>query len=498
MYVAFVRFLRTVEQRSSHRVLGRQSDINRASSLATAVHTLRSENAQLAQQLAQKATETATLTRQVRAAEAASRATEGRLQSAEAATRAQRDEATRLKATVHQVRGACATEVRKRDAELARLRKHLDDVQRGNRGGGVGGSLTITPGATGSAARDEPARGHGSRNATGPNPARDATAFLTKLGQDLSDENDALLGLVRDTLGTLRQIQGLPASDARHADSEQQQGHGDTQALDPVDVLPTDLAALQHAITTELGGLRALLTSPSFVSIDEVEMRDEEIGRLRAGWERMELRWRDALALMEGWRKRMGEGEGSVGVDELTEGLERVGEEDEEDEPELEDEEEGAFAEDAQAVADTGQEANGMQEKDEACKSEASQRRHGGENQREPQHPAVLREANGNGIRHGSPTKPISQAQRPSARKRSSSPGPLAKEPSAKKATTRMHPPTVQDKLRAAQADAEAAAAAAAAAVGAGAGEAKLSRRPRRRKKSTLTPAELHGLLGLE
>jgi hypothetical protein len=69
--------------------------------------------------------------------------------------------------------------------------------------------------------------------------------------------------------------------------------------------------------------LRTLLTNPSFVPLEEVEVRDEEIKRLREGWEKMETRWKQAVTLMDGWHKRIADGGDSVRVraEELRLGL---------------------------------------------------------------------------------------------------------------------------------------------------------------------------------
>lgn len=67
--------------------------------------------------------------------------------------------------------------------------------------------------------------------------------------------------------------------------------------------------------------LRTLLTNPSFVPLEEVEVREEEIIRLREGWERMESRWREAVQMMDGWRKRMARSGQTVNLEELKMGL---------------------------------------------------------------------------------------------------------------------------------------------------------------------------------
>ena len=67
--------------------------------------------------------------------------------------------------------------------------------------------------------------------------------------------------------------------------------------------------------------LRGLLTNPSFVPLEEVEVREDEIIRLREGWEKMTARWKEAVAMMDGWRKRMVDSGDTINLDDLTRGM---------------------------------------------------------------------------------------------------------------------------------------------------------------------------------
>ena len=55
--------------------------------------------------------------------------------------------------------------------------------------------------------------------------------------------------------------------------------------------------------------------------IDEVTTREEELVRLKDGWEMMEARWREAIVMMGGWRERMLNGGDTVNLEELKVGL---------------------------------------------------------------------------------------------------------------------------------------------------------------------------------
>jgi hypothetical protein len=78
---------------------------------------------------------------------------------------------------------------------------------------------------------------------------------------------------------------------------------------------------LSAEMDTVLDHLRTLLTNPSFVPLEEVELRDEEIQRLRENWEKMEVRWKQAVAMMDGWHKRISDGGDSINLDELRKGM---------------------------------------------------------------------------------------------------------------------------------------------------------------------------------
>jgi hypothetical protein len=263
------------------------------------------------------------LSRQLSLAQSQERAARAALRTAESSARSLREEMLRLKTTVQQVRTSCANDIRKRDVQIQRLKSHLTSQQRGNKTGLVGASITINPGAAG-------INGTGTAREDGPDTddaayslRQETTEFLTQLSQSLSDENDNLIGLVRSTLVTLKELQGMPEVQRREDDEGLSTvGEEDEHTLEDIPhALPTSYDTLAADMDAVLENLKMLLTNPNFVSVDEVELREEEIVRLRAGWEKMELRWRDALSLMEGWRKRMVNGDTTINLDELRMGL---------------------------------------------------------------------------------------------------------------------------------------------------------------------------------
>jgi hypothetical protein len=85
--------------------------------------------------------------------------------------------------------------------------------------------------------------------------------------------------------------------------------------------LPTSYESLSADMDHVLENLRAILTNPNFVPIEEVAVREEEIQKLRAGWDKMELKWREAILMMDGWRNRMANGGDSINLDDIKKGL---------------------------------------------------------------------------------------------------------------------------------------------------------------------------------
>lgn len=287
------------------------------------MRNLRSEQSRQLISLEKLQTRNADLTRQLSLAQSQEHAARAALRTAESSARKLRAEMLRLKTTVDQVRTSCANDVRKRDIQIQRLKSHLATQQRGNKTGLVGASITINPGVAGlggstSALRaDEP-----DLEDPGYSLRQETTEFLTQLSQSLSDENDSLIALVRSTLITLRELQGMPEMTAQEdADRLSVIGEEDEEARQGMmQALPTSYEALASDTDAVLDNLKNLLTNPNFVSVEEIESREEEIHRLRAGWEKMEARLRESFRLMDSWRKRMTKGD-TINLDEITRGL---------------------------------------------------------------------------------------------------------------------------------------------------------------------------------
>lgn len=129
---------------------------------------------------------------------------------------------------------------------------------------------------------------------------QDTTDFLTKLSQDLADENDNLIALLRTTLSTLKAIQGLP-DDTEHflpGNAE------DEENL--VVAPPAGFEDLTAELDATLYTLKGVLNQPNYVPVEELAERDAEVERLGARNKVLEEEWRKALELVDGWNKTLG------------------------------------------------------------------------------------------------------------------------------------------------------------------------------------------------
>lgn len=266
------------------------------------------------------------LSRSLALAEAQERSFKTNMSSAEATIRGLKDQVQRMKTTVQQVRSQCANDIRKRDLELQKLKAHLADRQRGKRDGLGVTTININPAASQSSRARYLSGGDGVHD-PGYSLKEETNDFLTQLCQTLSDENDSLILLARNTVDTLKEVQGLSLTEDSAAENGYSHGTASTGPQrstyggPAVTNLPASCEELSGEMELVLEHLRTLLTNPSFVPLEEVEVRDEEIKRLREGWEKMESRWRQAVTMMDGWHKRIAQGGGSIRAEELRMGL---------------------------------------------------------------------------------------------------------------------------------------------------------------------------------
>ncbi|KAH0257453.1 hypothetical protein KCU91_g16365, partial [Aureobasidium melanogenum] len=285
-------------------LLRRDRDQENREQIALTLRTLRTDQTRKDGDLERLQTRLDAQERSLQQAQTEARNAKIEMRKLESTTKALNDQLGRLKASVSQIKTQCANDVRKRDMHIERLKSHLQGQQRGNKGGLV--APTISVGGRGPHSFNASVR-----DISDPeyNLKQETTDFLTQLSSGLSDENDALIEMIRGTLATLRELLGVPEQNldntADGIENEDGFAHG----------------SLAEELESMLDTLKTVLTNPNFVSMDEVEARDDEIARLREGWDQMEARWRDLLFMMNGWCTRLEKSGDTINLDELKKGL---------------------------------------------------------------------------------------------------------------------------------------------------------------------------------
>ncbi|KAL9604283.1 MAG: hypothetical protein Q9219_000681 [cf. Caloplaca sp. 3 TL-2023] len=300
-------------------ILQRDRDVDTLGNLSQTMHTLRSSSAQQTQSISRLEARNADLERQLAASNVQDQNAKKAHKQAELTAKAVEAEMLKLKGSVSQIRQQCAKDIRRRDQELARLKRHLEG-RRGREGnGGQIGVTVITPGITKPPPGSKDVGTRVDLASSQYNLRQETTEFLTQLSQGLSDENDALIGLVRGTLSNLRNLQGLPPDPILQPYNVNDQPKSDFANV--IMTAPPSYEALASSTDNVMANLHTLLTNPSFVPLEEVQIRDDEIQKLRGAWEKMEARWREAVALMDSWRKRMEHTGDTINLDDLKIGM---------------------------------------------------------------------------------------------------------------------------------------------------------------------------------
>ncbi|KAK2038343.1 hypothetical protein LZ31DRAFT_479016 [Colletotrichum somersetense] len=290
-------------------ILRRDRDAEHRENLSATLRNVRAENLRYTNDLSRLSEKQTETQRKLDISEATENTLRTQLKSADAAVRGLKEEVARAKTLVAQTRASCATEVRRRDRQIDGLKKQLGDAGR-PRGSAKSSAVTVISVVAGEGEEKVSPRRQGKPGTSTDDSNYDLRSetneFLTDLARGLSEENEALLGLIRRTTKSLREMSGC--------DARASQGDGYAVALPTAEDMASELdAILEH--------LRSILTNPSFAPIEEVEVREEEIARLRAGWVKMENRWQEAVHLIDGWRRRMVVDGKSVNMEELKMGL---------------------------------------------------------------------------------------------------------------------------------------------------------------------------------
>ncbi|KAL8305959.1 hypothetical protein RB601_009197 [Gaeumannomyces tritici] len=291
-------------------ILRKDRDSENRESLATNIRTLRAENLRAIDDVRRERDAHADTRRSLQSTEALVHTLRSQLAHAEASVQKLKEEAVRTRSAVAQTRAACTKEIRKRDLQIDTLKKAVGDAgrARGERKAQAITTITVT-GDAGATAGDAGAPGPGATADDVYDLRQESSSFLAELAQGLSTENEELKTLIHKVQSMLQDMSGY------------QSGTTDSAPADAPLSRPAGVDEVGAEMDAILLHLRTILTNPSFVPIEEVVVREDEIHRLREGWEKMESRWKDAMLLLETWRRRVGEGGRAVNVQEINMGL---------------------------------------------------------------------------------------------------------------------------------------------------------------------------------
>lgn len=306
-------------------VLRRDREAEQRENLAASLKTLRAEESRRVLEVERVQNRNVELTRNMSAMEAQERAFKASMRKAEAQVRELKEQMLKMKSTLDQVRAKCISDVRKRDIELEKLKAHLAGLQRGRRDTSGMKVNTLNPQPAMLGAREM--RGGQDVNSAEWSLEKETNDFLAALVNETSTENVSLRNIVGDAMAELKHLTGLD-QDQQQQDSQvdeddgigipgqyrkcRQKGEAAQQdVLVPCDKLAAEMdAVLEHC--------RAILKDPSFVSIEEVQIREDEIIKLREGWEKMASKWKEAVLMMDTWRRRMLDGGDSENLSDLS------------------------------------------------------------------------------------------------------------------------------------------------------------------------------------
>ncbi|PQE25634.1 NIMA interactive protein [Rutstroemia sp. NJR-2017a BBW] len=286
-------------------ILRKDRDSQQRENLSQTIRALRADALRSTTEMERLTTKYTEAQRKLGIADATERGLKNQLRSAEQAARTLKEEMGRMRILVGQTRAQCANEVRKKERVIEGMKKHVGEGGRPRGSGKAVGVATIN--VVAGVGGDNSAGAGMSTDETGYDLRMETNEFLTELARGLSEENEALGGLVRRTIETLRTMSGC--------EKEEEQGAGLVVQME------SSYEHLASEMEFVIEHLRTILTNPSFVSLEEVEVREEEIIRLREGWEKMESRWKEAVQLMDGWRKRMARSGQTVNLEELRMGM---------------------------------------------------------------------------------------------------------------------------------------------------------------------------------
>lgn len=299
-------------------ILRRDRDAEQKEALSTTIRTLRSEESQRILDLQRLQDKNVHFKNELATSEAQQRNAVLSMKKAQAEVREFKEQALKLKSTLDQVRAKAISDIRKRDVELGKLKNHLSGLNRGKKEPTTKTTKTNTCSSHKSTGKDGRNFSEGSMSRELCLEGED-TDFLAAVVNETTTENVALRKIVEDTLTYLKTLSGFE----EHV--QQLESIPDLASMDNAIGIPgqyrdrdlnnsTDSAqsdtivpvqSLASSMSEVLSHCQSILRDPSFVPIEEVQIRDEEIAKLRAGWEKMADRWKEAVTMMGQWRQKV-------------------------------------------------------------------------------------------------------------------------------------------------------------------------------------------------
>jgi Afadin- and alpha -actinin-Binding len=289
-------------------VLRRDRDAEQRELLANNLRAMRVEESQRVLDMERVQDRNADLVRKMKEADAQERALKASLRKAETAAKEMKEQMLKMKSTLDQVRAKCLGDVRKRDLEIEKLKEHVAQMQRGQRGANTGPKLATSN-------KLESVSGRGAQDVSSAEWCleKESNDFLAALVNETSGENVVLRNIVTEALETLREITGMEDPDQAKDETEldgigipgQYRKSRQRAAEKEQEAALMSCETLAKNISAAMDHCRSILKDPSFVPIEEVQVREVEINKLRDGWEKMASRWKEAVTMMETWRQNM-------------------------------------------------------------------------------------------------------------------------------------------------------------------------------------------------
>lgn len=304
-------------------VLRRDQDAEQREFLASGIKKARLDENQRVLDLQRLQEKNSELGRDAASVEAQHRTLKEAARKADVHAKELKEQMLKMKSTLDQVRAKCLSDVRKRDVEIDKLKGHLTSMQRGKKeaSGMRINTLNLQPEHK---SRDK-RRGQDADNAEW-SLEKETGDFLAALVNETSSENVQLRKIITETMDLLRDLTNLDVGEDT-SEEDREDGIGipgqyrksrqraarnspDSSLVSCVDLAEQMGLILRHCQT--------ILRDPSFVPIEEVQIRDEEIIKLRTGWEKMASRWKGAVTMMDTWRRKRTEHGLEESMDELS------------------------------------------------------------------------------------------------------------------------------------------------------------------------------------